>query len=294
MVSGQKSAMPGPMKQYGQKKEIPAIFSSLAEARDSLVSLWHINSYSSSDSWDPANEELPMVPQTGTWQVRFGSIQARWSSAYDAYLNIQGDNLTDKRRKGTAILRILRELGSTSKMLTRATADDQRNWDSLCFMFQEIVSLAEDIVELDLSSTAERPTFCADMALVGLLFEVSSASNTFFPVRKFHDMYPVKLSRSDTVQVSCRCRDPIIRRRAISILRNCGRVEGVWDALLTSKMAQRVVDIEEAGLQGVKSCEDIPEWARLSNVSPVFDSAERRAMLTYSRLGSKIMEVIEW
>ena len=102
------------------------------------------------------------------------------------------------------------------------------------------------------------------------------------------------------VQVSCRCRDPIIRRRAISILQNCGRTEGVWDYFLTSKVAQRVLDIEEAGLQNVRSCEDVPGWARISNVSTVFVPIERRVTLTYSRPGSEhdltrqtIEEVIE-
>lgn len=103
------------------------------------------------------------------------------------------------------------------------------------------------------------------------------------------------------VQVSCRCRDPIIRRRAISILRKCGRTEGIWDAFSTSKVAQRVLDIEEAGLQNVRCCEDVPGWARISNISPVFNAIERRATLTYSWLGIEhdltrqiIEEVVEW
>lgn len=106
---------------------------------------------------------------------------------------------------------------------------------------------------------------------------------------------------SSIVQVSCRCRDPIIRRRAISTLRTCGRTEGVWDALSASRVAQRVLDIEEAGLQNVRSCEDIPGWARLSNVSPVFEPIKQRAALTYSRSRNEhdlttqtIKEVIKW
>jgi hypothetical protein len=106
---------------------------------------------------------------------------------------------------------------------------------------------------------------------------------------------------SNIDQVSCRCRDPIIRRRAISILRTCGRTEGEWNAFSTSKVAQRVLDIEEAGLQNVRSCEDVPDWARISHVSPVFNPIERRATLTYNRIGTehestrqRIEEVVEW
>lgn len=70
---------------------------------------------------------------------------------------------------------------------------------------------------------------------------------------------------------------------------------------MTSKVAQRVVEIEEAGLVDVKSCEDVPDWARISNVSPLFDPVGRKATLTYSRpesahdnIRQTVEEVIEW
>ncbi|RDW65135.1 hypothetical protein BP6252_10786 [Coleophoma cylindrospora] len=272
MVGGQKWVIYDSMKKYEWTRKIPAIFSSLSEARDTLASQWHVASYSPRHIWNPTSEKLPAVPQAGTWQKKSMSILARWSSAYDAYLNIRGDNMTDTKRKGTASLYILKELGSMSKKLTGTTVDDERNWDVFCPMFQKIVSLAEDIVELDLKSTAVEPQFCIDMAIIRPLFKVS-----------------------------CRCRDPIIRRRAISILQNCGRTEGEWDAFLTSKVAQRVLDIEEFGLQDVRSCDDVPDWARISNVFTVVEPFRRRATLTYSRLETKYdltrqtkIEVIEW
>jgi len=75
----------------------------------------------------------------------------------------------------------------------------------------------------------------------------------------------------------------------------------MWNAFSASKVAQRVLDIEEAGLQNVRSCEDVPGWVRVSNVAPNFDPIERRATLTYSRPGldyglnsQMIEEVVEW
>jgi hypothetical protein len=175
MVGGRKWEIYKLMKQYAQKREIPAIFSSLSEARDSLVFHWHVVSYAISDVWDPTSEKLPAILEA--WQKKSISILERWSSAFDAYLLSQGDNMTDNEKKGAAVLCILKELGSTSMMVTRTMVDDQRNWDVFYPMFQKIVTLAEDIVELDLKSTAGRPTFCIDMALVAPLFEVSLLSN---------------------------------------------------------------------------------------------------------------------
>jgi len=179
MVSGQKWEMYESIKKSPHKREIPTIFSSLSKARESLVSYWHVASHSTNDIWDPSREKLLAVPQAGAWQKKSISILARWSSAYDAYLDIRGDNLTDEKRKGTAALCILKELGSTAMMLARTKVDDQKNWDVFCPMFQKIVSLAEDIIELELKSIAQRPPYCIDMALVRPLFEVSLLLNIF-------------------------------------------------------------------------------------------------------------------
>jgi hypothetical protein len=100
------------------------------------------------------------------------SVLARWSSAYDVYLDIRGDNLTTAKRKGTTALRILRELGSAAAALTQTAFDDEKEWDAFCPMFQNVVALAQDIVESDLEATAASPLHCMDMAIVGLLFKV--------------------------------------------------------------------------------------------------------------------------
>ncbi|KFY02918.1 hypothetical protein V490_00366 [Pseudogymnoascus sp. VKM F-3557] len=272
MVPGQKWGVKEPTANYANEIEIPGIFSSLSETREILVSHWHVASDSTSDVWDPMSEKLPAIPPATAWQKKSFGILARWSSAYDAYLNIQGENLTDRKRKGTAVLRILKELGTTAMILTKAAVyNDEMKWDVFCPMFQKIVSLADDIVEADQKPTAGRPAFCMDMALIRPLFAVS-----------------------------CRCRDPIIRRRAISVLQNYDRTEGGWNSFATYKAAQRVMDIEEAGLQDLRSCDDVQEWARISNVSLVFHLTERRATLAYSGPRDEydqtrqMAEVIEW
>jgi hypothetical protein len=60
------------------------------------------------------------------------------------------------------------------------------------------------------------------------------------------------------------------------------------------------MDIEEAGLQDLRSCDDVQEWARISDVSLVFHLTERRATLAYSGPRDEydqtrqMAEVIEW
>ena len=179
MLSEQNLETHDSIMKYPRNGDIPTLFSGLLEARDSLMSHWHVAS------------KLPAVLKAGAWEKKSISILARWSSAYDAYLNIPGDDLTDKKKKGTAILRILKALGSTTMVLTRTTIDDQSSWDVFRPMFQKIVSLAEDIIEIELNPTAVGYTSCIDMALVRPLFNVSLFSNILFLVRRFHELYQV-------------------------------------------------------------------------------------------------------
>ncbi|KAK8061593.1 hypothetical protein PG994_007959 [Apiospora phragmitis] len=162
--------MPDSAEDYAQKQKIPAIFSNLSKARETLESEWHVASYFTSGIRKPSEKPLPH-PESGAWQEKSKSILARWSSAHDVYLDIRGDSLTEEKRRDTAALSILRELGSMTMMLTRTTVEDQRKWDVFCPMFQNIISLAQDIIELDRNSTTARPKACINMALVGPLFE---------------------------------------------------------------------------------------------------------------------------
>ncbi|PMD29888.1 hypothetical protein L207DRAFT_503376 [Hyaloscypha variabilis F] len=255
------------MKKHAWTREIPPAFSTVSQARNCLLFHWHKLSF---NIWDRSSKQFPEI--LIAWQKTSIAILDRWSTAFDAFLSNRGDKMTDNERKGAAVLTIIRELGSTSVMLVRTKVDDQRNWDIFSPIFEKIVCLAEDVVKLDFKSNGGRPTFCIDLAIVSPLFEVS-----------------------------IRCRDPVIRRRAINLLRTCGRTEGVWNAFLTSKVAQKVLDIEETGLTVVKTCEDIPDWARISNINVAFHPVGRKATLTYSRSESKdgvtrgtVEEVIEW
>jgi hypothetical protein len=93
-----------------------------------------------------------------------------------------------------------------------------------------------------------------------------------------------------------RCRDPIIRRRALHLLYTCNRKEGIWDSRLAARVAQRILEVEEAGAiplpgQGssdssetvVVVCADqIPEYARVRELEVSFLS-DRRGSIRYTK-----------
>jgi hypothetical protein len=93
-----------------------------------------------------------------------------------------------------------------------------------------------------------------------------------------------------------RCRDPSIRRRALYLLYTCNRKEGIWDSRLAAHVAQRIVEVEEAGampLSGhgssghndtvvVISADQIPENARVRDLEVSFLS-DRTGRIRYTK-----------
>ena len=77
--------------------------------------------------------------------------------------------------------------------------------------------------------------------------------------------------------VATRCRDPALRQRAISALRNCG-----WEGRRLALIAQRLAKVEEHGLGKVISCGDIPVESRVVILDASI-SNDLTFMLTLSR-----------
>ena len=60
-----------------------------------------------------------------------------------------------------------------------------------------------------------------------------------------------------------------------------------------ARVAERLIGIEEAGLGKVTRCEDIPDWARISDVEVKFNWQGRLAIVRYSRQRSPLEKIRE-
>jgi len=84
-----------------------------------------------------------------------------------------------------------------------------------------------------------------------------------------------------------RCRNPIIRRQALQILLMCNRKEGLWDSIISAKVAERVICIEETHLfeeRQDRCVGRIPEHARIRQLEASFFDP-RRGRLRYMKSG---------
>jgi hypothetical protein len=95
--------------------------------------------------------------------------------------------------------------------------------------------------------------------------------------------------------VGCRCRDPILRRRAIKLLLNCRRREGVWDSLAAGMVASQCLKREEdldiswdptttilPLNPKIRECQDVPEWRRVRDIYVNVKTSEGKVNLVYS------------
>lgn len=101
---------------------------------------------------------------------------------------------------------------------------DQVSFDKYKTQFEQIISLGTAVMEADQANPRalrSRPCYMLDIGMVQPLYFVA-----------------------------CRCRDPILRRRAINVMKNV-REERVNDVQTLTKVAHWIVEKEEEGLVGV-------------------------------------------
>jgi hypothetical protein len=83
--------------------------------------------------------------------------------------------------------------------------------------------------------------------------------------------------------IATRCRDPVVRKEALAVLRSTHRSEGCWDSCSAALIAEYVVEIEERGLTVIRSAGDITAFSRLRLVGADVDYADQQLVLRVAR-----------
>ena len=258
--------------------KIPTIFVSLEQARNSLDYQWNscIQFFNQVEGgWDATNAKTGGSISHGPLDVvetpemvrqkMFNTVQ-RWLVAFRAFMQSHGKSLDSRGLRAARSLEISYCFATTYLDVSIVQrGHDETIWDPFTERFEQVVDLATSILE---SSSSDKSTqkrgadFSLDMHTVAPLYAVAH-----------------------------RCRHPMIRRKAVSLLYAAPRQEGIWDSVLTARVAERLIGIEESGLGNVTCCEDVPDWARVSDVEVQFDSHERHGTVTFSRQRSPLEKV---
>ncbi|KAJ5280154.1 hypothetical protein N7478_005526 [Penicillium angulare] len=266
----------------------PVVFKSLAHAREMLeihtydyrqqsIKLLDQQIQGNLTDWTTSTDFVsPVSLEAAALRDTFLSILDSWSTALDNYLRDHSASMTIRQQRGAAILKV-RELDSFISLdvipsIGGLAVDNQMLWDSYIPLFERIVTLGESIIQwFPYSSLSSSPTnFSLDLGIVGTLFNVAA-----------------------------RCRDPRIRRHAISVLRAAAVQDGVWNSAVVADIAEKWVEIEEEGLGTVTTCADVPPDSRLIHFLPVFDVDQCSALVYFCFTlkidsGSVRGEVFQW
>ena len=152
----------------------------------------------------------------------------KWHEHFAALLERDrpdSENLIDFLRAGHTLCAIYGETDFTAP---------ETNYDRLYARFEVLVSACERIVERLLQLHGKQASMSYDF---GYTHYASFAAH--------------------------RCRDPVLRRRAIQALRRHPRQEGLFISTSAANLAERLMLLEEAGLGEVKAAADVPETKRV-------------------------------
>ena len=276
--------------QPGFGPHIPPRFTSLEEAQNSLyfqhnrclkLAYDFNNTASHADQIGPLTE-CACLDNYSKNRNTFRSISGNWNAAFEAFLEKAGTTMDLKALRGAAVLKLNHRISALHiEYHGQDVLQSSHCWDPYRCECEEIVDLASSIVKAHSHQStdgSEKPMFSMDQSIVTPLFSVAH-----------------------------RCRDPIIRRRAIALLYSAPRQEGLWHSIITARVAEKIMMMEEAGLGEVTCSADVPDENRISEIDVQFDLQGRKGYLKGRRrqlTGKHIYvaepvvdvfeEVIEW
>lgn len=181
----------------------------------------------------------------------------RWKAAFQSFVHRCPKR--DRNLLGELLLR----LHFTSSYVALMTSAGPDNNDSFIKHMGEVVKLSQTILEI--LHYGGSPSAAAATAASGMTSRPSTAKFTL----DIGVIVPLYL-------VALKCRLSTLRRKAIALLLEWPRREGVWDSLFAGKIAEWVMHIEEEylGPDGI-----VPVWARVQRVTSKFDLMQRKAEL---------------
>ncbi|KAK5168096.1 uncharacterized protein LTR77_006664 [Saxophila tyrrhenica] len=215
---------------------VPEKFNSMRDARDSIV---HIANqtvrFIKFMKWRKYTRLV--LPDHIARQEALLRQMDLWSQTLDRML--LGDNITQRDLDAAKTLRIHQVVAGM--WVKRCTMPEESANDECMQDFETTVSLAEAIQGI--AGTREQrlalnsSSFLFDMEIVSPLYYVAT-----------------------------KCRHPLIRRRAIAVLKQTQRREGLWDSDMASAVAERQMALEEVKLTTLDGSELPAEEDRVHNI----------------------------
>jgi hypothetical protein len=235
--------------------DIPARFTSLRQSREALngiVGQLQYFMWSTADQFrygSPGSIPLPVIAEADALEV----LLQTWADSFSAFLSHTSTKMTPREVRGIRVLWIQQSVAYI-KTFTCLYAEESI-FDKFDDRFKEILSNAEFLLDIDKGTDLSRVPLSLDMAIIEALFGTA-----------------------------IKCRSHPIRHRAAALLRRVNRREGVWDASVLAKIADRFIAAEEEILENVQDVEArVPEFWRAHAIGFTIDWKTRHVKLFCNR-----------
>lgn len=141
------------------------------------------------------------------------------------------------RRPLVPLLRL--QHGAIWILLRAHRLGNEMEYDNFLPQFRDCVAYAREVTEARAASAV--PSFTPELGVLPVLYIIG-----------------------------VKCRDPNVRREALSILRRRPVQEASWDSLGTARVVERIIEIEEGETSAgcvVQRMDEIPVWRRVESVA---------------------------
>ena len=271
---------------YSAQGPMSNAFSTFGGARDALCELLVEHFYPMQAATGRHTDgEPPSASTNRRRRLRLREMLGNWTIAFDLLVKSSQDQqnksnetleggATAATERAVAILSMWRE--AISVMIETRGVKDEAAYDGYSTTYARIVHLAEDIVRSqkapsdNAAAANERPiaAFTADMGLVPVLY-----------------------------YTAIKCRHLPTRQRALALLEEYPRREGIWDGLGAAAVAREVVQLEENTRWSGPGAERASEHQRIQGLRVKFDVEGRHAVMSVKQQGSEHFDndrLISW
>ena len=233
-------------------------FKSLLDAREELSKLY-LSSFELADSTEVQHE------------THMRDLQ-QWAEKLHALITSKEKEspLTIAEKRAIALLELHRQNNATSTLsFLPKNHHKGRNvmmWDDFTDQFEKMLEYAAIASRLDDDDSSGEP------------------------IPQFHMEFGIAIAIGS---IAGKCRDPLIRRKALLFMLNEPSQEGLCSTLLTARVIRRVIEVEEEG-RIVNTCQDIPMEARIQNLQVIIGPDGKRAIIKCTFPDRSVEETFTW
>ena len=250
----------------GFSPDIPAAFSSLEEAHNSFQFQYNL--------CIRLNHEIAQAPTPERLYEprKFLDVFDQWHRSFRALVHKLRGSMSADDEQAVRILELNHEMFVLELgIVMRREPPRELTWENDRYHFAPISNMLWD---------AHLEQF---WKIVDLAREIVHYVNEGDPERRFGRFASNANIIPSLFGVARLCRDPILRREVVTLLYKAPRHEGLWNSIMTARVCERLIQIEEEGLGLVTSCHDVPDWARIESVRVEFATEGRVGSIVCTR-----------